>query len=262
MVINLSDKKFFIKSSYADDWTRWIRERNRSTDYELRFFNLIKAKHNEIIVEIGSGEGRIAKKLLEYPIYYIGVDISQKILVYAKTELEKLFNSGFYFIEADAEFLPFKRAINKVFFLNSLFFVPNRFKALNNTRNILKENGKLLLDNSNVLNLYYILYFLYGKVRQFAKIIANHVGLIRKLIRIVRKRDYNPYFRPGSKGNFFIYNWELKRLNFRNIRYIGELTSLQKYFLKLIPNTRIQQLIYDKFLKFFSARLIIEAQVE
>lgn len=262
MVITLSDKKFFIKSSYADDWTQWVREQNRSTDYELRFFHLLKAEDNEIIVEIGSGEGRIAKMLLEQPISYVGVDISQKILAYAKTELEKLYNSGFYFIAADAEFLPFKRAINKVFFLNTLFFVPNRFKALNDTRNILIANGKLFLDNSNVLNLYYILYFLYAKIRKYAKIVANRVRLIRKLIKIIRKRDYNPYIRPGSKGNFFIYDWELKRLHFKNIRYIGESTDIQKYFLKMIPNKRIRQLFFNRFLKMFSARLIIEAQVK
>jgi len=261
MVIVLGNKKFFIKSSYTDDWTHWVRERNKSTDYELKFLNLLDAQDDEKILEIGAGEGRIAKKILEHPIYYIGVDISHKILVYAKNELIKSSNYHFYFIAADAEFLPFKRAINKVFFLNTIFFIPNRFKALYNSRNILLPNGKLILDNSNTLNIQYILYYIYGKARNSAKRIANRVQIIKKIIKIIRNRDYNPFFRPGSKGNYFIYNWELKMLNFRKIRYIYELTAIQRYFLKFIRNKRIQQLIYDKFLKYFSARLIIEAQI-
>jgi len=261
MVIILSDKKFFIKSSYADDWTQWVRERNKSTAYEWKFLNLINAQENEYILEIGSGEGRIAKKILDHRTYYIGVDISHKILVYAKTELEKFFNSHFSFIVADAEFLPFKRALNKVFFLNTMFFIPNRFKALNNARNILTSNGKLILDNSNLLNIQYIFYYLYGKIRNYTKKVANRFHIIQKLIKVIRKRDYNPYFRPGSKGNFFIFDWELKLLNFKNIKITGEPTLIQKYFLKMIPNRRIVQLIYNKILKYFSARLIIEAEI-
>lgn len=261
MVISLSNKKFFIKSSYADDWTQWVREQNKSTDYECKFLKLLNAQNNDFILEIGSGEGRIAKQILEHRINYIGVDISHKILVYAKTELEKSFNSHFSLIVADAEFLPFKRALNKVFFLNSIFFVPNRYKALNDARNVLVSNGKLILDNSNLLNIQYIFLYVYAKMRNSAKRIANRVQIIRKLIKIIRKHDYNPYFRPGSKGNIFIFNWELKLLNFKNIKFTGQPTVIQQYFLKMIPNRWIGQLIYSKLLKYFSARFIIEAEI-
>ncbi len=259
MVDNLS-KTYFIKSSYAEDWTEKVRSEKRLSELELKLINLTDPKNNELILEIGAGEGRIAEELLKTRILYIGVDISHQILTFARDELKKRYNSNFHLITADSSYLPIRPLINKILAVNTLFFCPDRYKTLNDSRNILKINGKIILDNINTFNLYYIIYYIYGKLIYFIKKIAIRFNFIRKVIKLIRKRDLNPYLRPGSKGNVVIYLYELKKLSFNKISYDTELTPIQSYFLKIIPNPRIRTLIIQKVLKYFSGRLILQAQ--
>ncbi|MHA1130138.1 MAG: class I SAM-dependent methyltransferase [Candidatus Helarchaeota archaeon] len=255
-------KDFFIKSEYADTWTEKVRRTGTLSTYELEFIRLIDVQDGEYLLEIGSGEGRIAKGLLKSNIFYIGIDLSSQILTYARTELMQHFNTRYYLIAADSAHIPLKPSVQKVFAINTIFFCPDRYNTLRNSRSILRDHGKLIIDNNNMLNLYYIGYYLYGKIRYLIKKIANKFRLIRKIIKTIRKRDYNPYFRPGSKGNIIIYHRELKILNFKNIKYSPTLTIFQQYFLRLIPNFYIRQLLREKILKYFAARLIIEAKLE
>ncbi len=258
----MPDKSYFIKSSYTDDWTKWVHEHPKLSKLDLKMIKSIDAHDNEFILEIGAGEGKFGRLLLSKAgIVYVGLDISHRILTYAKNKFRKADYTTFYLVTADAEFLPFKRSMEKIFYYNSLFFIPTRYKTFTNARSVLKAHGKLIIDSNNILNSYYIIVYINGKIRYFAKKIANKIGLIRKAIKFIRKRDYNPYFRPGSIGNLFIILWELRRLRFQKIKYSGMLTIFQEYCLRFVPIKRVKQLIQRNILKYFSGRLILEAQM-
>ena len=260
MADNLAKKEYFTKSSYTDDWTRWVREHPEFSNFDLRMVKAVNAQDGEYILEVGAGEGNIAKLLLKNRIHYVGLDISYKILTYAKENFSNLNYSNFHLITADAEFIPLRRSMDTIFYYNTLFLVPSRYKTLIDAKQVLKANGKLVLDTNNFLNMFYIFHYINGRIRFIGKKIANKFKLVRKLIKIIRGRDYNPYFRPSSKGNVLIILWELKYLKFEIVNFSGFLTKLQEYFLKLIPLARVKSLLRNRVLWLFSGRIIIEAR--
>ncbi|TFG05558.1 MAG: class I SAM-dependent methyltransferase [Promethearchaeota archaeon] len=256
----MTKKEFFIKSSYADDWSQWVHDHHTLSPLDVKIIKAIDAKNDEIILEIGAGEGKIAQILLRSRIQYIGLDISHRILNYAKNKLMALGFSNFHLIVADAEYFPFRSSMDKIFYYNTLFFIPNRFLTLRNASYTLKNSGKMIIDTTNFLNLYYILLYLNQTIRNFGKWIANRFHIVRKLIKLLRKRDYNPYFRPGSKGNILIILWELRKLGFKPLILSGYPTNLQQYFLRIIKNPYLEDSFTTGILKLFSGRILIQAE--
>lgn len=100
-------------------------------------FQLCGAK-NPKTLEIGCGNGRDAKKILEYTNDYLGIDISSSFLELAKKE-----NPTAEFILADIENFEMPKNLDVVFAFASLLHSPKEElqKVIDNIFNCLNPNG-------------------------------------------------------------------------------------------------------------------------
>ena len=115
----------------------------------LSAINKLNAQANDVILEIGMGNGFFVKDILSLAsvIHYIGCDFSEA-MVEAAILLNKAYidNSQAKFFLASADTLPFKSpTFDKVFTVNTLYFWENPLAVLNKIKRVLKPQGQLLI---------------------------------------------------------------------------------------------------------------------
>ncbi|NVM29872.1 MAG: class I SAM-dependent methyltransferase [Candidatus Helarchaeota archaeon] len=250
-------KSFFIKSGYDADYIKKVRNNlDKFEPTDIDFLKSFHPKDDELILDLCAGEGRFAKKILEIAnINYVGLDISHKILLSIRDLLDSDF-TRLNLITADAENLPFKNCFNQIFCLHSFFFIPNRFKALNEIRNSLSLNGIMILDVINLISFHNIRLYIINRIKRLIRFLAKKSRLIYKIVIFILKREYRKSQRSGNKGNYFIYLWELKRLSFKKIHIRGYYSKLQEFLQKITPKPIYNHL--SKVLVVFNPRLFIK----
>jgi len=130
----------------AEAYDSWYDD-NPLFQCELNALNEV-VSISPLSLEVGAGSGRFSQAL---GIRY-GADPAPGLLALAK-------NRGVVSIQAMAEALPFKKnSLEQIFFIFSLCFLENPFKALQEASGALKTGGLLLIGfvpkNSNWGNLY------------------------------------------------------------------------------------------------------------
>jgi len=111
--------------------------------------NLLNPQANDVILEIGMGNGFFVKDILALAdaIHYIGCDFSEEMVKAAILHNQEFINNGqakFFLASADA--LPFESpTFNKVFTVNTLYFWENPPLVLNEIKRVLKPQGQLLI---------------------------------------------------------------------------------------------------------------------
>lgn len=148
----MKDKKYFKNSNYDMLWIKEVIIKKNPKDAKL-IAGFVKPKKGELILEIGSGEGRIGCFIIKRKATYIGIDISRRMLLFAK---RKLFKKGSYnLILADAENLPFKNdAFDKVFCFATSWFIPHQDLLISEAYRVLKINGIFCCEFRNFQNSY------------------------------------------------------------------------------------------------------------
>ena len=68
--------KFFIKTDYANSWIERVNNLPLYDPVFLKIIDLLKINPGEKILEIGTGEGRFIKIILNNQAEYFGIDIS------------------------------------------------------------------------------------------------------------------------------------------------------------------------------------------
>ncbi|MFZ8849710.1 MAG: class I SAM-dependent methyltransferase [Thermoproteota archaeon] len=115
--------KFFIETDYSYSWVQRAKNLPLYDPVFLKIIDLLKINPGEMILEIGTGEGRFIKIILNNQSEYFGIDISFIILRYAKLKAR---NYLVNLICADASYLPFKdKSIDKCFSYNTFYFIEN-----------------------------------------------------------------------------------------------------------------------------------------
>ena len=108
------------------------------------FINLLNLDAYKMVLEIGCGTGRIAKKIIKQCKKYVGIDISSKTVDVAKNHF-KDFNNAFFINE---DFLKYKdtEKYDVIFSTLTFMHIKDKKKALNNVFNLLKNKGEFILS--------------------------------------------------------------------------------------------------------------------
>jgi len=136
--------------SEAENWIKWARTPGFDSYWFYRdvFFHEIVPAPQGATLEIGCGEGRVARDLAQRGHWVIGVDSSAK-LVHTAAEADQ--KSGY--IQADVNALPFeKETFNLVVAYNCLMDVDDMPAALAEASRVLRPEGRLAVCVTHPMN--------------------------------------------------------------------------------------------------------------
>jgi ubiquinone/menaquinone biosynthesis C-methylase UbiE len=146
----LEEERYFVESSYSELWARTIRKKPITQLHES-FIKTLHPRRDDIILEVGTGEGRFMPLVLREKATYVGIDISSKAFKYANDRVSPKNKNLVHFVVAEARHLPFKsKSINKSFCYSMIFYVPDKKRALKEMERVSKE--KMLIDFRNSLS--------------------------------------------------------------------------------------------------------------
>ena len=115
---------------------------------ELKHFSTF-VKENDVVLDLGCGNGRLYQIFADLPISYIGVDQSEELLVLAR----KQFHEG-KFIQGSMLSIPLPdKSVDVIFCIAALQHIPGvdfQQKALEEMKRVLRPGGKVILSNWNL----------------------------------------------------------------------------------------------------------------
>ena len=105
---------------------------------------------NEILLEIGFGNGKFISEIVERQnnIKYLGIDISDVMVADAKKINHELINQGkVQLVEANSVNIPFENeSIDKVCLINTFYFLEDPLTDLKEIYRVLKPTGKIFIS--------------------------------------------------------------------------------------------------------------------
>lgn len=113
-------------------------------------YELLKINDNDCILEIGIGNGKFIKDILDNNsgVSYTGIDISETMITEAKKMNKSLIETNCVdLFEANIEQIPvWDEAFNKICTINTIYFWENPVNALNELYRVLSANGVLIIS--------------------------------------------------------------------------------------------------------------------
>ena len=125
----------------AENWVRWVRTPGHDAYWRYRdvFFGEVVPRRSRRVLELGSGEGRVARDLSARGHLVVGVDSSPTLARYAKEA-----GGGPAYVIADCASLPFPDAsFDLVVAYNSLMDVENMPGTVAEAARVLVPAGRL-----------------------------------------------------------------------------------------------------------------------
>lgn len=180
-------ERYFIESSYSELYTRGIRREPLGKIKEEMIKKLSPLK-GDIVLEVGTGEGRYMPLIIRDKAIYIGTDISKRILINAQDYLKPENKEHVHFVAAEAKHLPFKsKSISKSFCYATIFYVPNKGLAIDEMKRVSRE--KIVVEFRNIFSPKVLWHYVTGKL--------INVVLTRQLTRklVLSSLKLVPYFR-------------------------------------------------------------------
>lgn len=116
----------------------------------------LKPKDYERILEVGTGTGRIARKIVSFGADVIGIDVNKPRIRRAVIRREGLKDCKHTheLVIADGQFLPFKSSsFDAIVCVRTLKYFPSYRLGVEEMSRVLKLDGRLVLSLSNVLSL-------------------------------------------------------------------------------------------------------------
>lgn len=149
-----------------------------STIESTAILKYLRPKESEKILDIGTGTGRIARKIVKTSeVSVVGIDVSKRHIRRANVKKKKLRDSGnrYQLIIADGQFLPFKDScFNSIICTRTIKYFPNYKTGIREMSRVLKNKGKLVLTLSNIFSIDFVLLrfgiLAYKKLFNFRKI--------------------------------------------------------------------------------------------
>ncbi|RKR07871.1 methyltransferase family protein [Maribacter vaceletii] len=112
-------------------------------------YELLKIRDTESVLEIGLGNGKFIKDILNSgnKISYTGIDLSRTMIIEAKKNNSEIIKSSFLdLIVADIEQMPFwEDTFNKICTINTIYFWKNPALALKEVYRVLANNGVFII---------------------------------------------------------------------------------------------------------------------
>tara|TARA_A100000164_G_C21877107_1_gene758206 strand:- start:47 stop:808 length:762 start_codon:yes stop_codon:yes gene_type:complete len=130
----------------------------------------------ENFLEIGCGDGRYAKNIIKYVKNYIGVDIRNESLKFAKELLKKNKNATFYKNSGHDLKEINDLSMDLIFSYQTFYYIPKKkyvFEYLDEILRVLKRNGlaKIQFSGKNIGNKVRISFVKLGQATKFYKIL-------------------------------------------------------------------------------------------
>ena len=143
--------------SYYDDIYKkgWDDRGNIGWGYEQRrlhstIFEFLNIKENDLVLEIGCGQGDLTKKLSERYKKIVAFDISSVGVKKARKRLSINYNLNCEFLVADATKLPFdSNQFDVVILSEVLEHVLDQERCIQEIYRVIKPNGSLMLTTPN-----------------------------------------------------------------------------------------------------------------
>ncbi len=181
--MSLEDKYFFIKTNYSEYWIKKIKNKKLEY-YEKRAIKLLNLSNNNIILEIGCGDGRFTKQIIKKnKNIYVGIDISYKMIKYTRNNIKRS-----NFIISDAEYLPFRNEVfDRILIFATLFFISNQKKTILEIKRVSKKNCKIVIDHRNILNVKILINKILFKILKKIKNIIKKIIKIKLIEKILKK---------------------------------------------------------------------------
>ena len=142
--------------------------RNEGIDYEQAMFGtaggkllskmeiddilrLLDAKPSELILDVGTGPGRIARQIVSKTgAEVIGIDVGRPMIQLARVKKGNL--SGYETIVADGQHLPFEdESFDEIVCIRTLKYFKDYILGISEMARVLKPKGKLVVDLSSIL---------------------------------------------------------------------------------------------------------------
>ena len=189
---------YFITSKYPERWTKDVRVRKKFSEERcLRLVSLLDVGPGELVLEIGTGEGRFIPIITSRGAFYTGVDISYDMLRYARERLDN--RSMCELVVAEAKHLPFRdKAFDKSFCYATIFFIPNQRAVVREMRRVSKS--LLAVELRNVINPAVARGLIYNKI----------AFMLSRLLKFRRTRKLVLRILKVVLGEGFVY-WFLSR---------------------------------------------------
>lgn len=134
----------------AQNWLRWARTPGHDAYWEYRngFFDHIVPKPGRITLDLGCGEGRVARDLSSRGHRVVGVDRSPTLLAAAGSA-----DPGSSYLIADAAELPFPaRTFDQVVAYNSLMDIEEMWGAVREAGRVLRPGGTFSISVTHPVN--------------------------------------------------------------------------------------------------------------
>ncbi|TMF31726.1 MAG: class I SAM-dependent methyltransferase [Chloroflexi bacterium] len=134
----------------AENWVRWVRRPGHDSYWYFReaFFDELVPPPGRQTLEMGCGEGRVARDLVARKHRVIGIDSSPTLIRYAR-EADP---SGRYEL-ADAASLPFADAsFDLVIAYNSLMDIADMPRAVREAARVLQQGGRFCVSVTHPVN--------------------------------------------------------------------------------------------------------------
>jgi ubiquinone/menaquinone biosynthesis C-methylase UbiE len=123
----------------------WADKHEGPFKSSIEIVHLAEVKPNDKVLDLACGTGAVSKEIIRHlnkDGLLVGVDLSRTALSIARKSIQ---NPNADFLEMDAENIAFNFIVDKVLCQYGLMFFPNVRKVLESVRNILRENGKLVI---------------------------------------------------------------------------------------------------------------------
>ncbi|TMI22374.1 methyltransferase domain-containing protein, partial [Candidatus Bathyarchaeota archaeon] len=157
-------RKFFKNPNYAEYWSDKVRTQGYKESYRVEFLEALQASPGESFLEVGVGEGRNLVDLVKSGVNYVGIDISNEMLLRTRESIPEPYTGKCDLLLADAMWLPFREfSFDKALSFATLFFVPDQAKAISEIQSVARQRIAIEFRNSRNPKVY-----LYGKASTFS----------------------------------------------------------------------------------------------
>lgn len=133
----------------AENWVRWARSSNGDAfrDYAPSFYSLLPPPYGWTL-ELGCGEGRVVRDLVQVGHRVVGVELSQTLVRYAAEA-----DGTSCYVHGNASALPFSDgSFDLVVAYNSLMDIEDMPRAVAEVARVLRSGGRLCVSVTHPLN--------------------------------------------------------------------------------------------------------------
>jgi len=130
-----------IFESLPNSYKRWIDEE--------KIFLRKEIKKDSKVLDVGCGDGRSMKDIIDITQNIIGIDIDNSAVLFAKKEFKEYPNINV--LKANAKKMPFSDSCFDFVICMTSFvnFGEDKYNGLNEIKRVLKENGKIIMSVFN-----------------------------------------------------------------------------------------------------------------